>query len=60
MRRFTKLLGKGLKYVAYVGVGSFGLSMAYLKYINSQVGEIYMNKDILVKYYMENEKMEEK
>ena len=55
-----KMAGKGLKYIAYVGVGSFSLSMVYLKYINSQVGEIYTNKDILVKYYMEHEKMGEK
>ena len=60
MRRYMKMAGKGLKYMAYVGVGSFSLSMVYLKYINSQVGEIYTNKDILVKYYMEHEKMGEK
>ena len=46
------ILGKGLKYISYVGVASLTLSFGYLQYVNSQVGPIDLNKELLVKYYI--------
>ena len=40
MRRFGKIIGKGLKYISLVGIGSLVCSAAYLQYINSQIGAI--------------------
>ena len=59
MKGVMGILGKGLKYISIVGAASLALSFGYLQYVNSQVGPIDVNKEFLVKYYIEHEKMEE-
>ena len=59
MKRITKIIGKGLKYAAITFSGGLTLSLGYLQFINYQVGSIEIDRQDLVKFYMEKEKMSE-
>ena len=57
MRRISKIVGGGLKYAALTLTGGLTLSFGYLQFINRQVGSIEVDKQDLIKFYMEKEKM---
>ena len=60
MQKYLKTLGSGLKYAAYLGLGSVAVGFGYLQYINSQIGPIDVNRDETTKFYMSQYKMDSK
>jgi hypothetical protein len=57
MKKYLRLVGKGLKYSAGLFVGTGVLGLGYLRYINSQLGPIEIDKDGFTKHYIQEVKL---
>lgn len=56
MSKYFKMLGAGLKYSLYLGGFTLVGSATYLQYINHQLGSIDIDREAMVKYYIDNSK----
>ena len=55
-----RLLKKGLKITIGTFFGITGFSLAYLQYINSQIGPLNLEKDAAIKHYKEKMNMNDR
>lgn len=52
MSKYVKLFLSGLKYTAYLSVGTLGAAFGYLHYINTQIGPMEIDRETITKYYI--------
>lgn len=45
MKKHLKGIANGIKYAAYLGLGTVIAGFGYLQYINTQIGGIQVNRD---------------